>query len=410
MVVLGAAAKVFRLFREVTPTMGKIRALMIGTAMVVATLLCIGLVMVYSSTMFAKNAHFFAKQLYWVAISVGMMVVVAYIPRKWLMKFSWVPVVGVVMVLAYLATGALAQKLFGDDFVSKFPFINIAKGGVRWLHIGGYTLQPSELAKFALILHVSMYYGTRTKEEISRFFTGVGIPVLIGGMVTGLIFLGHDLSTTVVTAMTFGILMCLAGAKLRYLLLLAVVGATMGYVAAVHNPERLSRITSFKDPEVVKEGDGYQLWHALMAMGSGSMTGVGLTQGIMKDGYILEPHTDFIMAVLGEELGYLGVLGVLSLYLAFMVLVLLIGSYSRTREGMLLCSGVAFLCAIQGVVNIGVVSGWGPTTGLTAPFISYGGSSMLSICMCVGLVFNECREILSAMNQEMENTLVIPLN
>jgi len=128
----------------------------------------------------------------------------------------------------------------------------------------------------------------------------------------------------------------------------------------------------------------------------------------MKRVYLPEAHTDFILAVLGEEMGYLGVLAVLGLYVLFLVSTVGIAHLCRDPVDMLICMGVGFLVAFQALVNISVVSGWCPTTGLTAPFLSYGGSSIISILLCVGLVFNACRRNLAAIHQEMLDTKVIP--
>ncbi len=224
----------------------------------------------------------------------------------------------------------------------------------------------------------------------------------------GFIFLGKDLSTTVITAGVVLAMMFLAGVRTRFLLLLVLLGAAAGTAAIATNPERVTRVVSYRHPELSKQDDGYQLWHSHLAMGSGGLRGRGFTRSIMKQVYLPEAHTDFIIAVLGEELGYVGVLAVLGLYVLFLVSTVGIAYMCRDPVDMLICMGVGLLVAFQALVNISVVSGWCPTTGLTAPFLSYGGSSIISILLCVGLVFNVCRRNLAALHQEMLDTKVIP--
>ena len=297
------------------------------------------------------------------------------------------------LALAYLFAGVVVNKCLGEQAVEMMPFLagGATKGSFRWLKYGSLRLQPSEFAKFALLLYLSVYYGTRSRAVVNSFVGGVLKPVLAGGSVLALIMLGKDLSTTVVTAVMFGGLMFCGGVRFRYLLLVLVLAIAGGTTMVLTSPERISRITSFQNAAATKDGDGYQLYLSQLALGGGGLEGRGFSRSLMKTGYLPEKHTDFILAIWGEEMGYWGMLGVLLCYFALLGSLFGIALLCRERTGTLICMGFGILVAMQSITNIGVISGWLPTTGVTAPFVSYGGSSMMSLLMCVGLVLNVCR-------------------
>ena len=389
--------------------MGLSRSLTCVLLVTVALLLSIGLVMVYSTTFALDGTKYFYRQAQWMGIGITGALVVTFVPREWLSRWSRVLLVLVVAALAYLFLAHMAVKAFSTGALHFFPLVpGGIKGGFRWLRLGQISIQPSEFAKFGLILYLSTYYGTRSRETIATWKGGVLIPGLASGAVLGFIFLGKDLSTTVIAAGVVMALMFLAGVRTRFLLLAVLLGVVAGTAAIALNPERVTRVVSYRHPELYKQDNGYQLWHSHLAMGSGGLHGRGFTRSIMKQVYLPEAHTDFILAVLGEELGYLGVLVVLGLYMLFLGCTVGVAYMCRDPVDMLICMGVGLLVAFQALVNISVVSGWCPTTGLTAPFLSYGGSSIISILLCVGLVFNICRRNLAAMHQEMLDTKVVP--
>ena len=150
-------------------------------------------------------------------------------------------------------------------------------------------------------------------------------------------------------------------------------------------------MTTYRNPEPIQQGEGYQLWHSQLALGSGGWAGLGITQSRMKQYYLPEAHTDFIVAIVGEELGFRGVLGLMLLYCLLGGSIFAMAALAQTKGAILMCVGIGWTLAFQAFVNIGVVSGFGPTTGVTAPFLSYGGSSMLSCMAAVGLLLSVSR-------------------
>lgn len=385
------------------------RSITFLVGLIVTLLLCIGLVMVYSTTYEQHGNSYMIRQTIWIGLGLAGTILVTFCPLEYQSKAAPYLMLAVVAALAYLFLAAVAVRLSSKDVLRFFPLITgEVKGAMRWLRLGPVSIQPSEFAKFALILFLATYYGTRSSQQIEQFISGVAVPVAVVGAVLGLILLGGDLSTTVITGATAYAILFLAGVRLRYLILLACLGVTLGVTAINLSPERLSRITSYKLAEEQKLGDGYQLWRSQLALGSGGMWGRGFTRSIMKQVYLPEAHTDFILAVLGEELGYAGVSLVLVLYVGLLICVVEISKMTKDRVGVLLTMGVGILITSQALINFSVVSGWCPTTGLTAPFLSYGGSSMMATLLCVGLIFNTCRRNLDRIWQELLSMRVVP--
>lgn len=367
----------------------------------VVSLLSVGMITVFSATNDTMGTELSEKQGMWIGVGVVLCVAVAMIRLELQVKIAHFILLGVTVLLAYLVVGWLVYKVLGESAQRMLPFMGgEVKGSFRWLKFGRYSLQPSEFAKFALLLFMSAYYGTRSKEETGSFVKGFLIPSLCAGVTLLLVMLGKDLSSTVVTSVMVGSLMFCGGVRMRYLLLVVLfAGAAFGAMI-IMSPERISRITSFRDAEAQQLGDGFQLYRSQLALGSGGMTGRGYAKGVIKMGYLPERQTDFILSVWGEEMGFAGMLGVLLCYMALTVSLLWLGCLSRERTGMLICMGFSMLLATQSLTNIGVISGWGPTTGVPAPFVSYGGSSMMSLMMCLGLVFNVCRRMVQAACRE----------
>ena len=210
-------------------------------------------------------------------------------------------------------------------------------------------------------------------------------------LIAGLIFAGKSMSVTVITSAVAMAIFFVAGVRLRYLAAIGFLGlAGIGFIA-INSPERVERFTTFRNPEVYKQTGGYQLWNGQLALGSGGMKGLGFTNSRMKNAYLPEAHTDFILAVVGEELGYLSLLFVALGYMLFLGLALYIAHHAKDTAGMIIASGVGFAITGHAFVNMGVISGFGPTTGVTAPFLSYGGSSMISALIAIGLLWSISR-------------------
>ena len=180
-----------------------------------------------------------------------------------------------------------------------------------------------------------------------------------------------------------------SGVRLLCLLPWPLIGIPAGYyLIKWFSPYRLARLTTFTDPELTQSGTGYQLWLSLLALGSGNWTGVGFAESRLKHKYLPEAHTDFILSIVGEELGYVWMCVVILAYVVFVTLAIAISTRARTRQGMLLAFGLTTFIAVQAIINIGVISGAWPTKGMPAPFISYGGSSLVSCLVATGLIIS----------------------
>ena len=284
--------------------------------------------------------------------------------------------------LAKYSTILLIIALIGLGIALLFPPIN---GARRWIRLPGMSIQPSEFAKVALIIYLAQFLAKK-QRFINSFFSI--LPALLWILVTAsLIFVGKDLGTTLLLLATSWIMFYVAGMRLLWLLppvlIMTPLGAALIYF---YDPMRLARLMSFLNPEAVYKKSGYQLWHSLMALGSGGWLGLGFTKSRMKAKYLPEAHTDFILSIVGEELGVVFIIMIILLYIVIMCLGLWITARTKNRAHMLLGTGATSLLTIQAIINLGVVSGALPTKGMPAPFISYGGSNMFMSLCCVGLL------------------------
>ena len=349
-------------------------------------LLALGLAVIYSATIATSGDKFFHDQIVWI-VAGGLACLAGWlIPIRLFYRNAIWLVLLVALPLAYLALASVAGH-FNHNLIGQFPMISEIKGAVRWLRVGGHMVQPSEFAKLVLAVFLAAYYGHARREDITTFVKGVLVPGGVAAVVMGLILIGKDLSTTVITGGMVFAVMFLAGVKSRYLFAILLLGLVAGYALIYSKPYRVKRMTAYRAPEAYKDNESYQLYRSLLCLGSGGLAGRGYARGYMKS-YLPEAHTDFIVAVIGEEFGMIGVAIVILLYLAFCGCIVLIGGRCRRRSDLIFCLAFAVLVALQAMVNICVVSGAMPPTGVTAPFLSYGGSSILSLMFMCGMVFH----------------------
>lgn len=271
----------------------------------------------------------------------------------------------------------------------KVPGIGMTLNGARrWIKPG---IEPSEIAKLAVILFFS-YSLSKRKDSLKLFIGGFMPYILLVGVYAGiLLFLQSHLSATIViTVVAFSILFS-AGAKITHFVIIAIP-ALMGFVAAiVYEPYRLERIYAFLDPFKYKQDGGWQVINSLYAIGSGGWFGKGLGKSLQKYLYLPEPHNDFILAVLAEELGFIGVMVVILLFLIFIWRGIKISINAPDTFGSFVAIGITTLIAIQVIINIAVVSSSIPNTGMPLPFFSYGGTSLLFLMCEVGILLNISR-------------------
>lgn len=372
----------------------------------VTLLLVFGAVMLYSTTYAAHAEKMLTRQLQWIVLGSLAALIARAVPYRDWGRYSTVLLVLVSLSLAYLA---LASILYRKPFelrtlVEHLPLVGgPTKGSFRWLRLWRFgllpsdppksvlvSIQPSEFAKPALILFLASYFG-RHARHVHEWRRGFAIPILRSGVVIGLILLGGSLSATAITGCVVLSLLFIAGVRLRYLCLTVALGLILVATVLAISPERRSRITSFRHPEREQASSGYQLHASKLALGSGSWAGLGFTKSRMKQQYLPEAHTDFIVSIVGEELGFIAVVSLVLAYLALVGVGYWIAAKASDREGTLIGAGVATSLAVHAFVNISVVSGFGPTTGVTAPFISSGGSSMIASLIGVGLLLNVSR-------------------
>lgn len=269
-----------------------------------------------------------------------------------------------------------------------------AGGAIRWFRLGPLSFQPGELAKFALSLYLATLLA-RKAEKVRDFSVGFLPPLLVTGVMMGLLLKQPDLGTAVIFgAVALGLLF-IAGTRTSYLILAVLVAAPIGWKFIVSTPFRMRRMLAFLDPWAFRRDVGYQITESLISVGSGGVAGLGLGDGRQKLFFLPEAHTDFILSIVGEELGLMGVSFVI---LSFAVLVwrgLRAAVRARDPFGCYLAFGISAMFGLQALVNIGVVLGSLPTKGLPLPFISYGGTSLLVSLFMAGVLAN-----ISARNPE----------
>lgn len=261
-------------------------------------------------------------------------------------------------------------------------------GSVRWLGVGPIGFQVSELTKFVIIVYMAGYL-VRRNQEIQQQWSGFIKPILILGLIAVLLLREPDFGATVVVTITTLGMMFLAGMCLRNFIVLILLASALLGVIAISAPYRLARLTSFLNPWASPFDTGYQLTQSLIAFGRGGWWGVGLGKSIQKMFYLPEAHTDFLFAVIGEELGLVGMFCILGLFLLFVLRIFIIGKQAQRLNRHFagyLAYGFGWWMMIQFMVSIGVNSGILPTKGLTLPLMSYGGSSILINCIVIAVV------------------------
>lgn len=350
------------------------RLLLLG----VLLLLGMGVVLVYSASSmvamkrFGTQTYFFDRQVVHVLLAILILICCRHVPYSIYQKLAY-PVLGISFVLL------VALYL---------PGIGHTVGGAkRWLRFSGVSFQPSELARFALIVYLA-YSMSKKQEKIKVFNIGFLPHVLVFGCFTVLIFLEPDFGMVAMIALIGWVMLFVGGVRVFYLLTGLAAVLPLAYYVVAHAGYRLQRLTSFMDPWQYQSDAGYQIVHSLMAFGSGGILGAGIGNGYQKLFYLPEPHTDFILSVVGEELGLVGTCLVISLYLVVLWRGIVISLKAKDHFGMFLATGLTASIGFQVTVNAAVAMGLLPTKGLALPFLSYGGSSMAVNAMAVGILLN----------------------
>ncbi len=269
-----------------------------------------------------------------------------------------------------------------------FPEIGFSAGGARrWLRLGGFAFQPSEILKFSIILYISSWL-ERKKGEV-RGFTSAFIPFVVIVALTGaLLVLQPDIGTLIVIVISATVLYFLGGGRLSQIGALAILGAVSLLAIIQAAPYRLNRFLVFFNPGFDPQGIGYHIQQALLAIGSGGFLGRGFGQGIQKYSYLPEPISDSIFAIVVEEFGFLGGLALIALFFVFLFRAFVVAKRAPDFFGKLLAAGLASTIALQAFVNMAAISGLLPLTGVPLPFISYGGTALVMTLAMVGVILN----------------------
>ncbi|OCG02147.1 cell division protein FtsW [Gilliamella sp. wkB112] len=337
-------------------------------------LMIFGLIMVTSASMsFSESNPFFytQRELIQIGISLFLMFITLYIPiERWQQFATVLLIIAIIMLVAVLGIGSSIN------------------GAARWIPLGVFNFQPAELSKLALFLFLAGYLA-RKSEEVKSGFWGFFKPMVVMAILSILLLLQPDLGTVIVLFMvTIGILF-IAGAKLWQFVAILLAGFAAVITLILYESYRLTRLLTFLDPWQDATGSGYQLVASLMAIGSGGVSGQGMGNSILKLGYLPECHTDFIFSIISEEYGYIGILALLALLFFLTFKALAIG-YRALNEGLqfsgYLACQIGIWFGFQTFVNVGVTSGMLPTKGLTLPFISYGGSSLIVMSVAVAIL------------------------
>ena len=349
---------------------------------VTITLALVGLVMVFSASAvvagnrFHDPGYFLKRQLAWLTFGFLLLHLASHIDYIWWKRLA-IPLLGLMTVLLVMVL---------------IPSIGVAaKGARRWLRLGPIAIQPAELAKLIAVIYLAAYLAKK-EERITNFSSGL-IPVLIVvGLLSGLVLLQPDLGTVVVVGSVACGLLFLGGARLSHLFSLVLVALVAVAVLVWRSPYRLQRLMTFFDPGKDPTGTGFQVNQSFLAFGSGGPFGVGLGEGKQKLFFLPEAHTDFVLALVGEELGLVGTGAIILLFALFVVRGFQIAARARMPFGRYLGMGITLLIGIQALVNACVVTGLLPTKGLTLPFVSYGGSSLVISMVGVGILLNISRD------------------
>ncbi|HET9843408.1 MAG TPA: putative lipid II flippase FtsW [Gammaproteobacteria bacterium] len=351
----------------------------------VSCLLMLGLVMVTSASMVVAEKRmgsaFYYAFHHAAYLSLGLLI--AVFASQMGVRF-WQKISGILLIVTLIMLALVLMPIIGKK----------VNGSSRWLNLGLLTLQVSELAKIFIIIYMASYVA-RHEEAVKTHWIGFLKPLSLLILVGGFLLLEPDFGAMVVIMSTGLGMLFLAGVPFRYFFVLVALMVVSFGGLMVSAPYRLKRLTAFLDPWAYQYDSGYQLTQALIAFGRGEWIGVGLGSSVQKLFYLPEAYTDFVFAVLAEELGLIGALSVVILFVIFIYRGITIGLLAERRGDRFagfLVYGLTFWIGLQALINMGVNTGLLPTKGLTLPFLSYGGSSLLAICFALGLIFKIDRD------------------
>lgn len=335
-----------------------------------------GVVMVYSASSimaeerFRDTFFFLKRHLIYALIGISIMLIVARVDYIYIKYIAFPLLVFTFSLLIFLLIPGIGTEV---------------GGATRWLRFGPLSFQPSELAKLAIIFF-SAYSISRKHEDMKDFKKGFLSYITVLMLFIVPILLQPDFGTAITITGIVMIMLFVAGTRVSFLALFSMFVAMASYILITGSEYRLKRILSFLDPWSDPLNTGHQIIQSFLAFGSGGMLGRGLGEGRQKLFYLPEPHTDFILSVVGEELGFIGVTAIILIFASLVIIGIRAALKARERFGTYLAIGITSMISLQATVNMGVVMGLLPTKGLTLPFVSYGGTSLVSNMIGVGIL------------------------
>ena len=342
-----------------------------------------GLVMIYSSSYvwslykFNDSFHYIKLQGLFLLIGIIFMIVISKIDYKLYYKYaSMIFIICLILLVLVLIPG-----------IGK-----IRNGSRSWFGIGSFGIQPSEFIKLSLLILISKYLSNSNKD-IKSFIKGILPVLLVLGLVFFLIMLQPDFGTGMIIVLSVLSLLFIAGCNMKFFFIAGVVGIIGIVILILIAPYRMDRIISFINPWSDPLGTGFQIIQSLYAIGPGGLFGLGLFNSRQKHFYLPEPQTDFIFSIISEELGVIGIILVVSFFIFIMICGINISLNSKNLFSKYLSFGITFQIIIQSIMNLMVVVGLIPVTGVTLPFLSYGGSSLLITLCSIGVLLNISRDI-----------------
>ncbi len=360
---------------------------------IVVALVGFGLVMLYSASavMAAQKLgdHLYLVKSQFTKVVVGMVLLFVglRVDYRWYKRLIY-PILGVTFVMLIIVL---------------IPGVGVIQNNARrWFSIGGMSFQPAEVAKIAVITYLA-YSLSKKGDKIRKFSVGFVPHLAVVGLTVALLMKQPDFGSSIMLITMMGIMLFVSGARLAYLSGFAVLGVIGGFFAITSSEMRMKRILAFMDPWSHRQDVGYQISESLIAIGTGGVTGRGLGNGVGKLGYVPELWNDFIGTIVAEELGLVGVILLVSLFAGILWRGVRISFQCDDPFGQLLAFGLTMLLGLQGAVNLCVVTGLLPTKGLTLPFVSFGGSSMIMVLFSIGILLNISKNAPDTWEEERAN-------
>lgn len=346
-------------------------------------LAALGLIMLYSASyarayyVTGNSASYFTSQLVYVMMGVGVLFAISRVPYAWYRKLAF-PILGVSVALLMLVSLTSVGSSGG--------------GAERWINLGFVSFQPSEIAKFGVIVSFSALM-EKFQDRMKDFVHGFLPFLLILGVIAGLLYLQPHMSATMIILMLGFVMMLVGGSSWKYLGALIVAGAALAAIYLLTQGYTSDRIMAWRNPDAYASDEGYQILQSEYAIGSGGLLGLGFGKGRQKYLYLPEEHNDYIFAIACEELGFVGAIGILLLFSLLILRGFWIAIHAKDRFSMLLGVGLTTLLAIQVILNVAVVSNLLPSTGISLPFFSSGGTAVIMQLAECGIMLNISRSI-----------------